>query len=438
MTRRPKSTKQLGLTLVRQSRVDGLPAVSLFSGAGGLDCGLESAGGRQIKMVAWVEKDPNARATLIANHPHAIKAMFEDVATLTPKRVMAATGLEPEDAFLVAGGPPCQAFSTAGLRRSVNEERGRIVEHYFDMIRVLRPRFFLFENVRGLLSVAVKHRPYDERIASERNSPGEPGLPAEHRIGSVFHQLILPRFERLGYELVYGLVNTADYGTAQVRHRFVILGSRDREFGTGRFRKQTGRLKTILDVLPPTHHQLAAYAPIRPWRTLREAIGHLASVTPSPEDCYTYSAERAAIWRRIPPGKYWTFIRDNPALFPEGLEQLLGGAYTSAGGKVGFWRRLSWDLPAPTLQTQPQHFATGLCHPDHERPLSLLEYAALQDFPESYVFVGNKSSRYEQIGNAVPVRLGRAIGSLLLRVAGLKATEFGGSEATPEPQVATR
>jgi DNA (cytosine-5)-methyltransferase 1 len=92
----------------------------------------------------------------------------------------------------------------------------------------------------------------------------------------------------------------------------------------------------------------------------------------------------------------------------------MGGAIHSGGGKVGFWRRLSWDRPSPTLPTQPQHLATGLCHPDHDRPLSVPEYAAIQDFPADYSFCGRKDSQYCQIGNAVPVRLGRALGEALL------------------------
>jgi len=184
---------------------------------------------------------------------------------------------------------------------------------------------------------------------------------------------------------------------------------------------------SVLDVLPPTHHKIAPYPPIRLWRTLRDAIGHFASAPIGKEDSFRYSPERSAIWKRIPPGANWTFIRDNPSLFPEGLGELMGGAISSGGGKVGFWRRLSWDKPAPTLPTQPQHLATGLCHPEFERPLSVTEYAALQDFPPSYRFVGNKASKYLQIGNAVPVKLGRALGHLFLALAGFRI------EASTEP-----
>lgn len=400
-----------------------LKAVSLFSGAGGLDLGLESAAQGQISVEAWVEKDRDCQKTLQANFLRATShTIFGDIQTVNPDEVMEAASLNKGEAFLVAGGPPCQAFSTAGLRRSINEQRGEVVGNYFEMIRSIKPRFFVFENVRGLLSVAIKHRTYTDRMESEKQNPGEPDLPDDQRLGSVFQQVVLGTLKKLGYEIVYGLVNTADYGSPQVRHRVVIIGSRDNELGSGKFRKITGRQMTVHDLLPPTHHQLAPYAPIKPWRTLRDAIGHLEHVQPAAEDSFTYSEDRSAIWKRIPPGAYWTYIRDNPDLFPEGLRELLKGAYSAGGGKVGFWRRLAWDRPAPTLPTQPQHFATGLCHPTHERPLSVPEYAALQEFPPGYVFAGNKASKYLQIGNAVPVSLGRAIGELLLTVAGCKST----------------
>ncbi len=417
-----QNKKSKYLPLFHTDRPDGLPMVSLFSGAGGLDLGLESAGEGQIRCCAWVEKDPDCQLTLRENNPAIKDALFGDIATVSPEDVMMATGLSQGDAFLVAGGPPCQAFSTAGLRQSVNERRGQVVEHYFDMIKALRPRFFVFENVRGLLSVAIKHRPYDERIARQREDPEEADLSDDQRLGSVFELIILPGFAHLGYEVIYGLLNAADYGTAQCRHRLVILGSRDRELGSGRFKKTTGERMTPLHLLPPTHHEVAPYMPIVPWRTLRDAIGHLTDRPCPREDMFTYSEQRIAVWRRIPSGCNWLFIRDNPELFPEGLKQIMKGAIDSGGGKVGYWRRLSWDRPAPTLPTQPQHLATGLCHPDHERPLSVPEYAALQDFPSSYRFMGTKANKYLQIGNAVPVRLGRAIGNLLLTLASCRKT----------------
>jgi len=397
-------------------------AISLFSGAGGLDIGLARSDSR-LEFHSWVESDTDCLDTLQANNPDSgSDAFHRDIRFITGKHLLAQCRIEKGEAFVVAGGPPCQAFSTAGLRQSINEERGTLVDNYFSIIKTVRPRFFVFENVRGLLSVAIKHSSYAERI--EREKLGlDVKRPEEEKLGSVFNLVVLPRLKKLGYEIVYGLVNAADYGSPQVRHRLVILGSRDNEFGSGKFRKITGQRLTVQDLMPPTHHSLAPYPPIRKWRTLKDSIWDLRESPPRDEDCFTYSKERQAVWWRIPPGAYWTYIRDNPSIFPEGLEQLMGGGYRSGGGKVGFWRRLSWNKPAPTLPTQPQHLATGLCHPDFERPLSVLEYMRLQGFPDNYIISGPKASRYKQIGNAVPVELGEAIGRVLNAIADRASAE---------------
>ena len=393
-----------------------LPVVSLFTGAGGLDLGLKNAGKGRFDFRSWVESDPDCQQTLIASRiaNHKRGSLFSDIEQTSPIDLMKAAGLEKSETFLLAGGPPCQAFSTAGLRASVQAPQGRVVNAYFDMVRHIQPRFFLFENVRGLLSAALVHKPLVDRAHPQEVSDDE-----DSRLGSVMERLILPSFSRLGYEVIFGLLCSADYGTAQVRHRVFIIGSRDRELQSGKFRKVTSRAMTPLDLVPPTHHRLAPYRPISAWRTLRDAIGHMEGEKVSEEDAYTYSADRADIFRQIPAGENWKYVRDNPRLYPKGfLEKIMGGAISSGGGKEGFWRRLSWNQPVPTLTAQPQQLASSLCHPEFERPLSIPEYALLQDFPTSHQFKGSKSSRYRQIGNAVPVRMAEAVGKALLAVAG--------------------
>ena len=237
-------------------------------------------------------------------------------------------------------------------------------------------------------------------------------------MGSVMSKIVLGKLKKLGYEVVYGLLNAADYGSPQIRHRLFIFGSLNREFGSAAFRKQVGRPMSALDLVPPTHHRFAPYEPIAPWRNLRDAIGHLAQVATPPSLTYGYSPERAAIFSMVPAGQNWTYVRDNPDKFRPGfLRYIMKGAIKSGGGKTGYWRRLSWDLPAPTLTGQPQQLATSLCHPDQDRPLSIPEYAAIQDFPPDYQFNGTKSSVYQQIGNAVPANLAKAVGAALLAVA---------------------
>ena len=399
-----------------------LPVVSLFTGAGGLDLGIEAAGQGIFDFRAWVENDPDCRKTLQVNSKKIAcsDAFFSDIEQTSSEQLMAAARLSPGETFLLIGGPPCQAFSTAGLRQSVGDTKGRVVHRYFEMVSKLQPRFFVMENVRGLLSAAIVHRPLADRRHAQEVAEDE-----DARLGSVMQKVILPKFKSLGYEVVYGLLCAADFGTAQMRHRVILLGSRDREFGSGVFRKQTSRQMDAGDLVPQTHHKLGPLATVMPWRKVESVIRHLAA--PSPDDTYRYSKERGAVFARIPAGQNWKWVRDNPTLFPKKyLERIMGGAISSGGGKEGFYRRLAWDRVSPTLTAQPQQLASSLCHPEELRPLSICEYSALQDFPDQHIFCGSKSSRYRQIGNAVPLRLAEAVGRTILAIS--RASNDGSSK----------
>ncbi|MEX0750593.1 MAG: DNA cytosine methyltransferase, partial [Dehalococcoidia bacterium] len=96
------------------------------------------------------------------------------------------------------------------------------------------------------------------------------------------------------------------------------------------------------------------------------------------------------------------------------VKAALGGAYASDGGKVGFFRRLTFERPSPTVPATPIQKGTSLCHPEHDRVLSVREYARVQQFPDDWLFAGPTAEKYKQIGNAVPIGLGRAIGHALL------------------------
>ena len=367
-----------------------LPMISLFTGAGGLDLGLEEAG---FTTTVAVEIDKWARATLDANRPkfrNRDLAILDDVTAYTPIAILEAAKLQPNEAFLLVGGPPCQSFSTAGRRGSLGDPRGGLFKNYADVVEAAQPRFFVFENVRGLLSAAIKHRPLDRR------GYDHPPLEAEEEQGSAF-QIILDELElRLGYQLVHGMVDAADYGVPQNRKRVLILGSRDGEFTT----------RDLAHVIPPTHKDR--------WVTLGQALHGLNGGAP---EFLEYSADRKAVLAEVPAGKNWRYFRDHPDHGPERAAELMGGAWGADGGRVGFFRRLTWDKPSPTLPTSPIQKSTCLCHPVETRPLSVQEYARIQQFPPDYVFQGGTGQKYKQIGNAVPVGLGKAIGQAILNIA---------------------
>lgn len=358
------------------------PMISLFSGAMGLDLGLEEAG---LEIKIGQDFDPWCAKTAASNNRPFVFGDIRKLIINDPKCkfLLDPAGLIPGEAFAVVGGPPCQPFSTAGKRLGTNDPRGGLFMEFYKVIKVVRPRFFIMENVKGLLSAAIKHIPLNERI-------GKPQEPDELP-GSVF-LFIKDTFQELGYKLDYGVLDASHYGVPQFRERLFIVGSRDHE-----------------DIfLPkPTHFQLHQDPSYR-WVTLRNVIEDLEK---KPSLCATFSPERLSYLRLVPMGGNW---RNLPS---EVVEEAMGGAFESGGGKVGFYRRLDYDQPSPTLVTSPVQKATMLCHPIQDRPLSVREYARIQQFPDCWNIEGRVNDCYRQIGNAVPIGLGRAVGQMLIAVA---------------------
>lgn len=351
--------------------------ISLFSGALGLDLGLEAAG---FDVRVAVERNRFACETIRANRPDLplIDRSIEDVHTT---EILEAGRLEVGEPTLLTAGPCCQAFSTAGQRASLEDPRGVLFRHFLRVVREARPRFFVMENVRGILSAAIRHRPLKKR------GPGFPPLQPDEELGSAF-SLILRDLESLGYYVVFGLLNAADYGVPQTRERVVFIGSRDLE---------------LVKIPSPTHREAGGRG-FEQWVTLRDALAGLRSYQ---SDYTPLSPRNLRYLERIPAGGNW---RSLPKTMQE---RALGGAYRSWGGRTGFLRRLSWHRPSPSLPTRPDSRATMLCHPRANRPLSVKEYARLQQFPDDWQFSGGLPQQYKQIGNAVPVGLGVAVGVAL-------------------------
>ena len=349
--------------------------VSLFSGAMGLDIGMQKAG---LNVVIGQDFEPTCVETMQAN---GHRVLGGDIREIEPQAILDLVGLNVGEPFLICGGPPCQPFSTAGKRLGINDPRGSLFMDFIRMIDYIRPRFFVMENVKGIMSAPLKHVPSSEY---DENDP-------EQRLGTVL-EVILAEFNKLGYKTVYGILDAVNYGVPQFRERFILIGSRDHE-----------------DIfLPyPTHFQTHQNPEYR-WKTVGEAIRDLEQ---DPGECTTLSPERKRFLHIVPEGGNW---RDLPE---ELIPVAMGGAYKSGGGKVGFYRRLSYAQPAPTITTSPAQKATMLCHPKQDRPLSVKEYARIQQFPDDWRFVGTTAAKYKQIGNAVPVGLGKAIGMAIVAAA---------------------
>ena len=354
------------------------PVISLFSGAMGLDLGLEAAG---LDIALALECSSYPAATIVRNRP-SLPLIDQAIEDVTSRKILKIAQLEPGEAFAVVGGPSCQGFSTAGQRKSLGDPRSTMIKHFVRVVRQTQPKFFIMENVRGLLSAAVRHRPLKQR------GPGFPQLDKEEQLGSAF-SVVAKTLRKLGYYCVFDVLNAADYGVPQTRQRLVIIGSRDGK---------------KVRMPAPTHHYDGADGLLK-WRTLGDALEGLDEDEP---DYYRFSPLKERYLRLIPEGGNWRHL-------PEELKSVaLGRAFQSWGGRSGFFRRLSRERPSPALTTAPDGKATTLCHPTELRPLSVGEYARIQQFPDEWAFEGTVRKKYEQVGNAVPVGLGTAIGHALI------------------------
>ena len=353
--------------------------VSLFSGALGMDLGIERAG-FEIKLV--LENDKNTIATIKENRPH-IPLIDRDIMQVSPNEILDKAGLKKNEVDLIIAGPPCQPFSTAGRRKALNDSRGSVFTKFVDILDYIKPKYFVMENVKGILSSALKHRPIDKR---DKLHP----LTDEEVHGSVL-RFILKEFERAGYGNVEPFVlNSANFGVPQKRERVFFIGN---------------RIGKKIPMPEPTHSEGNKELP--KWKTLGDAIKGLE------KDKVEFTKTNGNLLKymtMVKPGGNWR------SLPPKVQLEAMGNAIKSGGGKTGYFRRLSFDKPSPTLTTSPAQKATLLFHPTEDRVLAVEEYAAIQQFPENWKFVGGTSQKYKQIGNAVPVGLAEAVGKVVYRM----------------------
>lgn len=353
-------------------------ALSFFSGAMGLDLGVEKAG-FDIRLACEIDKF--CRQTIALNKPNA--ALLTDINEYSAKDIRKAAGLNnSEEIDLIMGGPPCQAFSTAGKRNGFNDDRGNVFLKYLELCLELQPKYFIIENVRGLLSCPMDHRPHDQR------GEGFPDLGEDELKGGALN-FIINRLEDSGYGYSFNLYNSANFGTPQTRERIIIICSRD------------GRKPPFI---MPTHSEDGSHG-LAKWNTLKSCISNLKE-----HEHLNFPEKRLKYYRLLKPGENWKNL-------PEELQkEAMGKSYYSGGGKTGFLRRLAWDKPSPTLVTHPAMPATDLAHPTEDRPISVQEYKRIQEFPDTWDLAGPTIQKYKQVGNAVPLGLGYAVGSLIINL----------------------
>jgi DNA (cytosine-5)-methyltransferase 1 len=348
-----------------------LRAISLFTGAGGLDLGFEAAG---FETAAAVEIDARCVQTLRANR--AWPVIDHDILNVSTAQLLAAACLAPEEPDVLIGGPPCQPFSKSGFwasgeARRLGDPRSNTLGAYMRVLEEARPRAFLLENVEGM-----GFRGKDEGL-----------------------KLITTELERINsvrgtrYAASVAVLNAADFGVPQLRRRLFVIGARD---------------GTRFSFPEPDHVDPALVDPADPRPRHRAAWDALHDLDVDAE-AHAAKGKWAALLPSIPEGQNYLWHTGRG-----GGEPLFG------------WRRRYWSFllklakaqPAWTLQAQPGP-ATGPFHWTSRR-LSMREMARLQTFPDDFVVTGNVADAQKQIGNAVPSllaeRLARAIGAQLLGV----------------------
>lgn len=374
-----------------------IPFVSLFSGAMGLDLGLESAG---FESLVAVENDADAVRTMRRNRPE-LPVIDRSIVTTGASEILSLANLPLGEIPLVVGGPPCQAFSVFGKRNGLDDTRGQMLFEYLRVVDELRPHVFVMENVRGLLSMPLKAKP-------ER---GDPSPESQH--GSLLRSLIA-QFEEIGYRVDCFVVNAVNYGAPQLRERIILIGNRH---------------NLVADFPEPTHSNRPE-DDLPPFATLGDAIG--GDFVDPDSSIMDFSPRKLAYLRQVPPGGNW---RSLPV---EVQMESMGKSWYLKGGRSAYWRRLSFAFPSPTVVTMPNHAGTSMCHPVATRAITVGEAAAIQEFPSDWIFEGTAQSKFKQIGNAVPVRLGAVTGQVVQELlARMSATDLAADNSTPIPSKTT-
>ncbi len=342
--------------------------ISLFSGAGGLDLGLEAAG---FDVCAALEMDQDCVATLRKNRDWPI--IDRSIHEVSSEEILQSAGLGVGDVDLLVGGPPCQPFSKSGYwasgdTRRLDDPRATTLEGFLRILRDIRPKAFLLENVAGLA-----YSGKDEGI---------------HFITRTIEQINKECGTRYRPELL--LLNAVDFGAPQIRERAFLVGARA---GTA-----FGRMK-------PSHHppavrevprQMRFTASEQVYRTAWDAIGDLQEEY---NDALRLSGKWADLLAAIPEGSNYLYHTER------------GDGLPLFGWRRRFWNfllKLAKDLPSWTITASPGP-ATGPFHWSNRR-LSVRELCRIQTFPDGYSIVGSYRSALRQIGNAVPCVLAEAIG----------------------------
>jgi site-specific DNA-cytosine methylase len=377
--------------------------LDLFAGCGGLSQGFEQAG---FNIIAGNDILDHAGETYKRNHPNT-KFFLGDITDEEMKKQIISY-MKEKGCDVIIGGPPCQAYSMAGLR-DPNDPRGRLFEEYVEIVKELQPKVFVMENVKGILT--IKHdrddlteeekRELEELRNAEKeradllllrkqykNNPEKYKYTEadEKRLEEIKEEVkrlknhlgdfqekvtdkIVKRFNGLGYDVKFKLLNSANYGVPQKRERVIFIG-----------KKKNGKITHP----NPTHSEKGEDG-LKRWVSIKEAIGDL-------ED-----KEEDINFNHI--------ITNHNEEFTEKIKNTPIGKSVFGNYSDAFFKAYP-DQPSRTVK---ENHGGVFVHYKHNRVMTPRELARLQSFPDDFIFEGSKSKQLVQIGNAVPVGLAKAI-----------------------------
>lgn len=336
-----------------------LKFIDLFSGAGGLSCGLEMAG---HECLLGVDFDKHSMATFAQNHRNA-KTFHGKIQDLTNTKLSKL--LEDQKIDVVVGGPPCQGFSTIG-KGDPKDLRNSLFKEYTRIVKYLNPSFLIMENVTGLL--ATKNEPIFKSMVKD--------------------------FLKLGYNLNVKVLEAWDYGVAQRRRRTIFLAS-----------------KVNTHVHFPLPSQLETDKKPKLGDILEELKDSTGKIWNHDIDSCNLNGIDIKRLKYIPEGGSVRYEVDEKKYWPKSL--WYGHDWSTLKEnrlRQAKYYRIHRGKPSPTITTSNRVYY----HPVEHRYLTVRELAKIQSFPNHFIFLGPKTSQYRQVGNAVPPLLGKALGHHLI------------------------
>lgn len=343
--------------------------IDLFAGVGGLSLGFEQAG---FDVVFANEFNDSIAQAYIKNRKNP-NMLVGDITKLDLPSVF---GGFADKVDVVVGGPPCQGYSQKGMRRTIHDDRNFLFKHYVKVIEIVRPRYFVMENVPNLLTAA----------------------------GGYFKREIYDLFAKIGYTLNSAVLNAADYGVPQYRRRACIIGYRgDRQVA----------------MPEPENDDVSIWDAISDLAYHGSGEGSESSEYKSaPESAYQKEMRKGAtILFNHSATKHSKSALRRLALIPPGKgRECLPKELLTKSIYSGTWTRMRKADKAVTITTRFDTPSSGeFTHPFLDRAITVREAARIQSFPDDFVFHGTKTSQMKQVGNAVPPKLANAIARAILK-----------------------